>query len=124
MLADALLRTGHARDALDQVAQAFAALQAGRAYFYEPEFHRLRADALLATGDSNSEDEARAAVHRGLDVAASLGSPTARLRLLLGYLELRTEDREVAKLRREIRATLASFPEDDDAPDVLRARAL
>ncbi|HEX2192195.1 MAG TPA: AAA family ATPase [Acidimicrobiales bacterium] len=124
MLADALLRTGHASEALDQVAQAFAALERGRIYFYEPELHRLRAEALLAAGDGNAADEAQGAVDRGLELAASLGSPTARLRLLLDDLGLRTEAGDIENLRREIRATVARLPEDDQAPDLVRARAL
>jgi tetratricopeptide (TPR) repeat protein len=123
MLADALLRTGRPGEALDQVAEALAALEPGRSYFYEPELHRLRAKALLAAGRGRSEDEARAALRRGLKLADALGSPPVRLRLLLTCLELGVEDPRL-DVQRDIQDTLAKFPEDDHAPDLLRARAV
>lgn len=124
MLADALLRTGRPGEALDQVAEALAALEPGRSYFYEPELHRLRAKALLAAGRGRSEEEAWAALRRGLKLADALGSPPVRLRLLLACLELRVEDPGIETVERDIRETLATFPEDDSAPDLLRARAV
>ncbi len=124
MLADALLRSGRTREALDQVAEAFAALQRGHGYFYEPELHRLRANALLAAGGVASDHEAQQALRRGLELADALGSPPVRLRLLLDYLQLAVDDREIEGLHREIRETLAGFPEADRAPDLVRARVL
>jgi DNA-binding winged helix-turn-helix (wHTH) protein/tetratricopeptide (TPR) repeat protein len=124
MLADALLRSGRPREALDQVADAFAALEPGRSYFYEPELHRLRANALLAVGDGAPEHEAQLALRRGLELARALASPPLRLRLLLDYLRLGVEDRHSEGLHREIRETLAAYPEEDRAPDLLRARVL
>jgi predicted ATPase len=124
MLAEALLWAGRPGEALDQVTEAFAALEPGRSYFYEPELHRLRAEVLLATRPGQSEDEARAALARGLEVADALGSPLVRLRLLLAHLDLGVVDGDVENLQRDIRQTMSSFPDDDQAPDLRRARAL
>jgi hypothetical protein len=124
MLAEALLWSGRPGDALDQVAEGFAALEPGRSYFYEPELHRLQATALVAARRGGSDDEARSTLRRGLELADALGSPLVRLRLLLAYLDLGLADGDNDNVHRDIRQTLTSFPEDDHAPDLRRARAI
>ncbi len=122
MLADALLRMGRPGEVLDQLSAAFAALEPGRSYFYEPELHRLRAESLLAAGGGRSDYETRAALQRGLQLADALGSPPVRLRVLLASLEAGPDDRDRHDLHGAIRETLAGVDNDDRAPDLLRAR--
>jgi DNA-binding winged helix-turn-helix (wHTH) protein/tetratricopeptide (TPR) repeat protein len=124
LLADALLRTDRPGDALDHVEEALAALDGSSAAIHGPELHRLRAIALLALAAGTAVDEARAALRRGLELADALQSPAARLRLLLSCHELGVADGEGDRLWRDIWTTSSRFPDDDQAPDVLRARAL
>jgi tetratricopeptide (TPR) repeat protein len=123
LLADALLRTGDPVRALDHVTEALAAAEGRPGFFYAPELHRLRAAALLALGSGGAVDEARAAIRRALELAGTLGSPATRLRVLLTS-QLVAEDGDRAQLCRDVRSTLASFPEDDEAPDLVRGRAV
>ncbi len=124
MLADALLRAGRASEALDHLAEALAAVATGRDSFYEPELHRLYAAALLAVGGTGATEEAEAALHQGLERADAQRSPTARLRLLLARWDLGGAQSDQEQLRRRIEEAAAAFPEEDRAPDLVRARAL
>lgn len=124
LLADALLRTGRPSEALDHLEDALAALEGSSAAVHGPELHRLRAMALRAVGCSDAVDEKRAALRRGLELADALRSPAARLRLLLSCQELGVVDSESDGLGRDIWETSSRFPDDDQAPDLIRARAL
>lgn len=123
LLADALLATGRAPDALAPVDEALAMVATTRAFFHEPELHRLRGRALLAIDGSNALDEVRAALRRGLDVADQQRSVAARLRLVLTRHDIAADigDPSVAV---DVAAALTKFRDADDTPDLVRARAI
>ena len=123
MLADALLRCGRAEEALDHLTEALETVQETPGYFYEPELHRLRAAALVALRPGQGVEEARGALRRGLELADAHGSPP-RLRLLLALHDLDGRDGGDEAVRPAIEAALTRFPEEDQAPDLLRARAV
>jgi DNA-binding winged helix-turn-helix (wHTH) protein/tetratricopeptide (TPR) repeat protein len=123
LLADALLNAGQEAEALTTVDEALAMVATTRAFFHEPELHRIRGRALLALAGSNALDDVRAALRRGLDVAERQHSAAARLRLLTTSHDVEANHRHPSGTH-DIAAALAEFHDLDGAPDLVRAREL
>jgi DNA-binding winged helix-turn-helix (wHTH) protein/tetratricopeptide (TPR) repeat protein len=123
LLADALLRVDRAPESLTQLDDALALVEATRAFFHEPELHRLRGGALLAIHGAACLDDVRSALRRGMQAADRQRSVAARLRLLITSHEVERQHGEGSETGL-LAATLAGFSADDQAPDLSRARAL
>jgi hypothetical protein len=123
LLADALLRVDRAPESLTQLDDALALVEATRAFFHEPELHRLRGGALLAIHGAACLDDVRSALRRGMQAADRQRSVAARLRLLITSHEVERQHGERSETGL-LAATLAGFSADDQAPDLSRARAL
>ncbi len=124
LLAEIRLQVGDPAGALAALDEAFGTMRATtRSYFYEPELHRIRAQALLRLGGR----DAVAAARRGLDescaIARRCGSTALELRSTADRLELELDD-DVAPWRAELTRLLGVYDGQAATPDVERARAL
>jgi DNA-binding SARP family transcriptional activator/pimeloyl-ACP methyl ester carboxylesterase/predicted ATPase len=122
LLADACLRAGRHPEALAALGAALEGVPRGGRFFYEAELHRLRGQALLATGAAR--EEADTALRRALGVARSQGSPSLELRAAVSLVERLSEPERSEQARALVAPVHARFAEGFDTSDLARARSL
>jgi DNA-binding winged helix-turn-helix (wHTH) protein/predicted ATPase len=120
LLADVLLRAGGVTEASAALDEA-RTLPRGRAYYYEPELLRLRAEVLHRQGHVELAAEAE---HRGLEVARALGSRSLELRAALGAHDHAVDDAGRDAWCTVVATVLDSFTEGFETPDLRRAAAV
>jgi DNA-binding SARP family transcriptional activator/pimeloyl-ACP methyl ester carboxylesterase/predicted ATPase len=122
LLADARLRAASGSDALTDLSEALSLVEASRTFFYEPELHRLRGDALLALG---RRGDAAAAFERARERARAAGSPPLELRAAVSLARLQFDEGSTpADAARLLREPYSAFPEGVDSDDLRYARSL
>ncbi len=125
--AETLLQVGRPAEALRLLDEALDVMRSTtRSYFYEPEIHRLRAQALLQEGKADAPAAARVELDESLALAQRSGSVALELRAVSDRLELEqaegTED--VPTWRDELLRLVGVFEGQGGTPDVERAQAL
>lgn len=116
MLAEVLLLRGDRADAEHQLARATELMNAHSDRYFAAEVHRLSAVCRSMRGATG---EAVALLHTAIDVARSQGATMFELR---AALDLATHD--PGQAREIVAAVLASLPEPEPWPDVVRATRL
>lgn len=121
--AETVLNAGRPHDALRLLDEALVVMHAAtRSYFYEPEIHRLRAAALLATGAP--DDQVRESLETSSSLARASGSPILVVRALLDRVTLEAEHGDPSPWLAELAELIAQFPDDDSTREVAEARSL
>jgi tetratricopeptide (TPR) repeat protein len=114
--ADVLNRLGRVEEALQLQEEALSMTGGDRAFFYEPEMHRLRGKLLLAQ-DKPRQNDAREAVSEALRIAREHGARMLELRACVTRLEMLDEVREDSSEKQELLAVMDSLNEGQSAPD-------
>jgi predicted ATPase len=122
LLAEALGRAGRPAEALNALAEALALVASTGEPFWEAELHRLRGEALLATGAG--PDAAEPAFRDALAVARRQGSRALALRALVSLGRLGRRHGRWEEVRPSLAEAVGRFTEGFDTPDYLEARGL
>jgi TOMM system kinase/cyclase fusion protein len=127
LLAEACHRTGAAREGLELLDEAVAAVEQTHERYWEAEIHRMRGQLLLAASKPAAPAAARSAeacYRRALDVARRQGARSLELRAAVSLSRLwqaEGRDREARELLAPIEAW---FSEGRETPDLRAAAAL
>jgi predicted ATPase len=106
------------RDTLDE---AFAFVERTDERYCESELHRLRAEFLLAEGDTMG---AETALQNAIEVARGQSARSWELRATTALSRLWLEQGKAAEARQALKAIYEWFSEGFETPDLLDARAL
>jgi DNA-binding SARP family transcriptional activator/pimeloyl-ACP methyl ester carboxylesterase len=120
LLADALVGAGEPAQALDVLREALQAVPRGRRFFYDPELHRLRAEALRALGD---DEEAEAAARRALEVAREQGGRSLELRAAMSLGRVLRDTGRPREAQALVAGAYGGFEEGFVTPDLREAAA-
>ena len=121
LVAEALLRGGRADEAATLLDEASAIASRNGERFYEPELHRLAAEAMRAQGAPASEVERR--FRQGIEVAQSCGARALELRAALGLGRLWADDGRGDAARDLVCDVTGKLTQGSDTRDVREARA-
>jgi class 3 adenylate cyclase/predicted ATPase len=121
LVADALLRLGRADEATATLVEAQEVADRNGERFYEPELHRLAAEALRARGGAGGEVERR--FQQALEVARACGARALELRAALGLARLWRDGARGDDARALVRVVASGLTEGTDTRDVREARA-
>lgn len=108
---DAVWRLHPAAIRVEQATLAIARSQANQDHFFEPEFLRLRGEALHELADPASKREARKDIQRALEMAAQQGAPTLELRAARSLLSYTSNPAQQRSLQLCIAGILRACPE-------------
>jgi class 3 adenylate cyclase/tetratricopeptide (TPR) repeat protein len=122
LLAQALMKTGQLRDAVQLVDQTLAALGGSTERWYEAEFHRLRGDLLL--GCNEPPGLAEASYERAITVAERQGSRLWQLRAVNALAALWHTQGKDLRAHSRLTPLCAGFDEGVVSTDLERAKAL
>jgi predicted ATPase len=126
LLAEALTRDGHARDALAVLGEALALCTVSGERFLEAELHRLRGELLLAGAHAGRSAWGAADVcfRQALDVARVQKAKSLELRAVMNLTHLyRQQDRQ-SEIQPLLAQTYGWFSEGFDLADLQGAKAL
>ena len=119
LVAEALLRGGHTNDAAATIEEAHAIANRNGERFYEPELHRLSAEALRARGGSDGEVERR--FLQALETARTYGARAFELRAALGLGRLWADSGRRDAACDLVRDVTAGLTEGAETRDVIAA---
>jgi predicted ATPase len=121
--ADVLKRLGRVEDALQLQDEALSMTGDGRAFFYEPEMHRLRAELLLAQ-DEPRREEAADAIRESLEIARRTGARMLELRTCVTRLAMLDDVSDDSPEKKDLLQVMNSLSEGQNAPDWQSASGL
>jgi predicted ATPase len=119
--AGAQIALGRHTEAVTTLDEAQALVEDTGERLWEPEVHRLRAEALLALGD---EPGAEASFLQALEVARSQQAKSWELRAATGLAQLWQKQGKVDEAREMLAGVYGWFTEGFDTPDLREARGL
>jgi predicted ATPase len=121
LLADARIRDGRNREALDAVSEGLALVQESRSFFFDAELHRLRGAALVGL---ERPGDAEAALEEALAAARRHGTRALELRAAVDLAALWRADGREAEAAALVSGLYGSYTEGLATADLTRARAL
>lgn len=121
LLADACLRHGATEDGLEVIAEALALADATGARLWNPEFHRLRGEFLLARAGA-TEAAAEAAFLEALATARGQGARSFELRAAASMSRFWPRRGRRDEARRLVEAVLGGFRDGAVTADLAAAR--
>ncbi len=128
-LAEGLIGAGRRREAFEVLDEAEEIVEQMGEHYYEPELHRLRAEAQLAASagsPSRKEElaEAESRVRTALDVARAQEARSLELRAAMTLCRVQSERGGIPDGRTVLEDVYSWFTEGFGTPDLLDAKAL
>ena len=120
-LAEAELACGNVEQALDYVDSGLKRMEEGGEALNTPEFHRIRALALLERGDV---DEAEASLRGAIDIAQGQSAKSWELRAATSLARLWQSQGKTTQACDLLAPVYGWFTEGFDTPDLIDAKAL
>lgn len=120
LLAEALACSGRVDEAMETLDEALESAGAKRAFFYEPELHRLRGEVLHRAGRPDAEQN----FQRALDSARTQGARCLELRAALSLAQLWASQGRTEEARELLAPVYDWFTEGLELPDAQEARRL